>query len=171
MAQVLIQDELYDLLHAVGAAALDGVRSVNPEWPEEKVVLSVGEPPAGDTENCEVINVWLDTFNPILDAAECSLIWDATIIVRLDICGGFENPSLPLRGSAERDALTRVFLATYWSMMAGLTRAWRDDRLPGGPAQCRRVTWLPSNPSEDRGGFLHGEVSLAIEVSPRYETV
>lgn len=167
MASVLITSEIYDLLRTVGAAALDGVRSVNPEWPDEKVVLSVDEPPAGEV--CESVNVWLELLNPIIDPAECSLIWDAEIHVRLDICGGFENPNLPLRDAPERMALTEVFLNTFWAMMAGLTRAWREDRLPGGAAQCRRVTWGPTRDHADEGGTLMATAVLNVEVSPRYE--
>lgn len=165
MAQSLIADEILTLLQKVGAAALAGVREVAPDWEDESVVVSVDEPPAG--EICESINVWLEGLIPIQDTGECSLIWDADIRVRLDICGGFENPDGPLRTAEERLKLTTVFLSTYWAMLAGLTRAWREGSLPGDN-QCGRVTWGTSEPSEDEGGWLLGPAQLFIEVSPRW---
>lgn len=164
----LISDELVDLLERVGAAALAGVQDVENDF--ENLAIAMSEPPEG--ELCDSINVWLAAINPIQDPAECSLIWDADIRVRLDLCFGFEDPNIPLLSGEERTEITTRFLTLLWAMMAGLTSAWRDGDLPGdGHLQCRKLTWGPVTPIEDEGGFTVAQAQIFVEVSPQYEVL
>lgn len=115
---------------------------------------------------CPELSVRVATITPkLVDPTlnRCAVIMQTTIAVELLRCvPGIVNDRLP--SADEESAANRQLAVDGWSMLKGLTRAWRDGSFPPN-ADCKSVTWLTCEPRPDQGGLGGWRITFRVDMA------